>query len=164
MKFGNDVNEPMNLMTPSGKVVIKKSDFPDLWDSTGLAGDHFIAYRHIEMNSKKYLFYKGSDSTKIERYQFEFANGFEPSDVDTSDSNILTKFGFIIYKVNFIIDGVKESKVREIYINVDSSSTDNIIYAGTLTDPDKDDYLGLAVFCDTNPISSATGGIPGISG
>ena len=74
------------------------------------------------------------------------------------------KFGFIIYKVNFIIDGVKESKVREIYINVDSGSTDNIIYAGTLTDPDKDDYLGLAVFCDTNPISSATGGIPGISG
>ena len=164
MKFGNNVNEPMNLMTPSGKVVVKQSDFPDLWDSTGLAGDHFIAYRHIEMNSKKYLFYKSSDSTKIERYQFEFANGFVPSDVDTSDSNILTKFGFIIYKVNFIIDGVKESKVREIYINVDSSSTDNIIYAGTLTDPDKDDYLGLAVFCDTNPISSATGGIPGISG
>lgn len=168
MKFGNNDEDPYNLMTPSGKVTIRKTDFPELWDSTGLAGDHFIAYRHIQMKGKKYLFYKekvnesGSIVDKINRYEFEFAEGFTPAEVNLGNTDIFTKFNFIIYKVHLIKNGVKESTVRTIYINVDSSDINNVIYAGDVTDPDRDDYLGLAVFCDDNPISAVTGGISGL--
>lgn len=158
MKDGKDPETEFNLFMPQEMVKIHKKDFSDLWPE-GTATDHLFAYRHITKNDgKKYLYYKDDITGKVEEKAFEFATGFKPSQPDPSNSNLLTKFNFIIYKVVF--EG--ETQVRTIYVVTDSADSDNAIYAGnTAVSPDgqvTDDYLAIAIFSSKNPISDFANG------
>ena len=159
MKKGEDVNESFNLFLPQEMIKANKSDFSDLWPE-GATTDHLYAYRHILKNDgKKYLYYKNETTGKVEEKAFEFAPGFTASQINPDNENILTKFNFIIYKV--IFEG--ETQIRTIYVLLDSSDTDNAIYAGNATqngneDVD-DDYLAIAIFTDKNPIQDLTSGV-----
>lgn len=149
-KIGAEVDKPFELMMPQARVDIKKDDFPDLWEKLNTPTDHLSAYRHIEdVNGNKFLFYKGKDG-KIVKKQFEYAPSFTPS-YPTSGGSILTKFNFIIYRVCFYENG-KLGNPQTVYISVDDANKDNAIYAGNVDNPNNEDYLGLAVFGDTNPI------------
>ena len=159
MKKGEDLDESFNLFLPQEMVKVNKADFSDLWPE-GATTDHLYAYRHILKNDgKKYLYYKNETTGKVEEKAFEFAPGFTPSQINPDNENILTKFNFIIYKV--IFEG--ENQIRTIYVLLDSSDTDNAIYAGNASqngneDVD-DDYLAIAIFTDKNPIEDLTGGV-----
>ena len=141
------------LFAPQGLVNVSKEDFSDMWPENATE-DNFHAYRHIEKDGEKYLFFM-NENNEIKLKQFEYATGFTPSDPNPDSDNPLTKYNFIIYKVNFYLeDGSLDPNVTTIYVNVDSSNDDNAIYAGNSEDTNSDDYLALAVFTLTNPISS----------
>lgn len=158
MREGDSSVENTNnfeLIIPQGLVNVKQEDFADIWPNN-VTTTSFHAYRHVESDGKKYLFYL-TDEGKIEKRQFEFAAGFTPSVPDPTNTNILTKYNFVIYKVNFYkADGTLDTNVSTIYINVDSSNDDNAIYAGDYSNVESDSYLALAVFTSKNPISSIT--------
>lgn len=157
MKKGDNDEDSFSLFLPQEMVKVYKSDFSDLWPSNATT-DHLFAYRHIVRNGKKYLFYKNEVTGKVEEKAFEFAPGFTPSQINPDNDNILTKFNFIIYKV--IFEG--ETTIRTIYIIVDSSDSDNAIYAGNASQDASgevsDDYIALAIFTNKNPINDLTGG------
>lgn len=156
MKEGNDSLDNKNafeLFAPQGLVNVSKEDFSDMWPENATE-DNFHAYRHIEKDGEKYLFFM-NENNEIKLRQFEYATGFTPSDPNPDSDNPLTKYNFIIYKVNFYLeDGSLDPNVTTIYVNVDSSNDDNAVYAGNSEDTSSDDYLALAVFTLTNPISS----------
>ena len=156
MKEGDDSLEndkPFELFAPQGLVNVSKEDFSDMWPENATE-DNFHAYRHIEKDGEKYLFFM-NENNEIKLRPFEYATGFTPSDPNPDSDNPLTKYNFIIYKVNFYLeDGSLDPNVTTIYVNVDSSNDDNAIYAGNSEDTNSDDYLALAVFTLTNPISS----------
>lgn len=156
MKEGDDSLEndkAFELFAPQGLVNVSKEDFSDMWPENATE-DNFHAYRHIEKDGEKYLFFM-NENNEIKLRQFEYATGFTPSDPNPDSDNPLTKYNFIIYKVNFYLeDGSLDPNVTTIYVNVDSSNDDNAIYAGNSEDTNSDDYLALAVFTLTNPISS----------
>ena len=156
MKEGDDSLEndkPFELFAPQGLVNVSKEDFSDMWPENATE-DNFHAYRHIEKDGEKYLFFM-NENNEIKLRKFEYATGFTPSDPNPDSDNPLTKYNFIIYKVNFYLeDGSLDPNVTTIYVNVDSSNDDNAIYAGNSEDTNSDDYLALAVFTLTNPISS----------
>ena len=156
MKEGDDSLDNKNafeLFAPQGLVNVSKEDFSDMWPENATE-DNFHAYRHIEKDGEKYLFFM-NENNEIKLRHFEYATGFTPSDPNPDSDNPLTKYNFIIYKVNFYLeDGSLDPNVTTIYVNVDSSNDDNAIYAGNSEDTNSDDYLALAVFTLTNPISS----------
>lgn len=156
MKEGDDSLEndkAFELFAPQGLVNVSKEDFSDMWPENATE-DNFHAYRHIEKDGEKYLFFM-NENNEIKLRKFEYATGFTPSDPNPDSDNPLTKYNFIIYKVNFYLDdGSLDPNVTTIYVNVDSSNDDNAIYAGNSEDTNSDDYLALAVFTLTNPISS----------
>lgn len=156
MKEGDDSLEndkAFELFAPQGLVNVSKEDFSDMWPENATE-DNFHAYRHIEKDGEKYLFFM-NEKNEIKLRHFEYATGFTPSDPNPDSDNPLTKYNFIIYKVNFYLeDGSLDPNVTTIYVNVDSSNDDNAIYAGNSEDTNSDDYLALAVFTLTNPISS----------
>lgn len=159
MREGNkDTNneKPFELFTPQGMVKVEQKDFEDIWPDD-ISEDSFHAYRHItKVNGDKYLFFM-NENDEIELRRFEFAVGFTPSVPDPDNNNPLTKYNFIIYKVNFYNeDGTLDNKTVTLYVNVDSSNSDNAIYAGNAEDTESDDYLAIAVFTLTNPISTLT--------
>ena len=159
MREGNkDTNneKPFELFTPQGMVKVDKEDFSDIWPDD-ISEDSFHAYRHItKVNGDKYLFFM-NENDEIKLRRFEFAVGFTPSVPDPDNNNPLTKYNFIIYKVNFYNeDGTLDNKTVTLYVNVDSSNSDNAIYAGNAEDTESDDYLAIAVFTLTNPISTLT--------
>ena len=159
MRKGNKetTNEKaFELFTPQGMVKVNKEDFSDIWPDN-ITEDSFHAYRHItKVNGDKYLFFM-NENDEIELRRFEFAVGFTPSVPDPDNNNPLTKYNFIIYKVNFYNeDGTLDNKTVTLYVNVDSSNSDNAIYAGNAEDTESDDYLAIAVFTLTNPISTLT--------
>lgn len=145
------------LFTPQGMVNVSKEDFADIWPEEATE-DSFHAYRHITReNGDKYLFFM-NENDEIELRRFEFAAGFTPSVPDPDNTNPLTKYNFIIYKVNFYNeDGTLSNETVTLYVNVDSSNSNNAIYAGNAEDTGSDDYLALAVYTLENPISSLTG-------
>ena len=147
---------PFELFTPQGMVKVEQKDFEDIWPDN-ITEDSFHAYRHItKVNGDKYLFFM-NENGEIELRRFEFAVGFTPSVPDPDNNNPLTKYNFIIYKVNFYNnDGTLDNKTVTLYVNVDSSNSDNAIYAGNAEETDSDDYLAIAVFTLTNPISTLT--------
>lgn len=147
---------PFELFTPQGMVKVEQKDFEDIWPDN-ITEDSFHAYRHItKANGDKYLFFM-NENDEIELRRFEFAVGFTPSVPDPDNNNPLTKYNFIIYKVNFYNeDGTLDNKTVTLYVNVDSSNSDNAIYAGNAEDTESDDYLAIAVFTLTNPISTLT--------
>ena len=148
--------ENFELFTPQAMVNVNKKDFEDLWPEDA-SRDSLHAYRHIEINGEKYLFIKNEEGV-IERRRFEFATGFTPADPDPDNTNSLTRFNFIIYKVNlYNEDGTLNNNVITLYVNVDSSDDSNAIYAGS-SEVDSEDYLALAVFTSDNPIGTLTGG------
>lgn len=156
-KGDKETNNPnqFELFTPQGMVKVNKEDFSDIWPDD-ISEDSFHAYRHItKVNGDKYLFFMNEEG-KIELKRFEFAVGFTPSVPDPDNNNPLTKYNFIIYKVNFYEDGTLDNKTVTLYVNVDSSNSDNAIYAGNAEDTESDDYLAIAVFTLTNPISTLT--------
>ena len=144
------------LFTPQGMVKVEQKDFEDIWPDD-ITEDSFHAYRHItKVNGDKYLFFM-NENDEIELRRFEFAVGFTPSVPDPDNNNPLTKYNFIIYKVNFYNeDGTLDNKTVTLYVNVDSSNSDNAIYAGNAEDTESDVYLAIAVFTLTNPISTLT--------
>ena len=159
MREGNkDTNneKPFELFTPQGMVKVEQKDFEDIWPDN-ITEDSFHAYRHItKVNGDKYLYFM-NENGEIELRRFEFAVGFTPSVPDPDNNNPLTKYNFIIYKVNFYNeDGTLDNKTVTLYVNVDSSNSDNAIYAGNAEKTDSDDYLAIAVFTLTNPISTLT--------
>lgn len=159
MRKGNkETNNPnqFELFTPQGMVKVEQKDFEDIWPDD-ISEDSFHAYRHItKVNGDKYLFFM-NENDEIELRRFEFAVGFTPSVPDPDNNNPLTKYNFIIYKVNFYNeDGTLDNKTVTLYVNVDSSNSDNAIYAGNAEDTESDDYLAIAVFTLTNPISTLT--------
>ena len=159
MKEGDtDTNNenPFELFTPQGMVKVEQKDFEDIWPDN-ITEDSFHAYRHItKVNGDKYLFFM-NENGEIELRRFEFAVGFTSSVPDPDNNNPLTKYNFIIYKVNFYNeDGTLDNKTVTLYVNVDSSNSDNAIYAGNAEETDSDDYLAIAVFTLTNPISTLT--------
>ena len=78
-----------------------------------------------------------NENAEIELRRFEFAVGFTPSVPDPDNNNPLTKYNFIIYKVNFYNnDGTLDNKTVTLYVNVDSSNSDNAIYAGNAEETD----------------------------
>ena len=159
-KGDKDVTNNSNtfeLFTPQGMVNVSKEDFADIWPEEA-AEDSFHAYRHITReNGDKYLFFM-NENDEIELRRFEFAAGFTPSVPDPDNTNPLTKYNFIIYKVNFYNeDGTLSNETVTLYVNVDSSNSNNAIYAGNAEDTGSDDYLALAVYTLENPISSLTG-------
>ena len=159
MRKGNKETTNENafeLFTPQGMVKVEQKDFEDIWPDN-ITEDSFHAYRHItKVNGDKYLFFM-NENDEIELRRFEFAVGFTPSVPDPDNSNPLTKYNFIIYKVNFYNeDGTLDNKTVTLYVNVDSSNSDNAIYAGNAEDTESDDYLAIAVFTLTNPISTLT--------
>ena len=146
--------ENFELFTPQAMVNVNREDFEDLWPDDA-SRDSLHAYRHIEVNGEKYLFVKNEEGV-IERRRFEFASGFTPADPDPDNTNSLTRFNFIIYKVNFYNeDGTLSNDVVTLYVNVDSSDDSNAIYAGS-SEVDSEDYLALAVFTSDNPIGTLT--------
>lgn len=151
-----DNTNPFELFTPQGMVSVRQEDFADIWPDN-VSEDSFHAYRHItRANGDKYLFFI-NENDEIELRRFEFAAGFTPSLPDPDNNNPLTKYNFIIYKVNFYNeDGTLDNKAVTLYVNVDSSNSDNAIYAGNAEDTESDDYLAIAVFTLTNPISTLT--------
>lgn len=154
-KETSNVNR-FELFTPQGMVKVEQKDFEDIWPDN-ITEDSFHAYRHItKVNGDKYLFFM-NENGEIELRRFEFAVGFTPSVPDPDNNNPLTKYNFIIYKVNFYNeDGTLDNKNVTLYVNVDSSNSDNAIYAGNAEETDSDDYLAIAVFTLTNPISTLT--------
>lgn len=159
MRKGNKETTNENafeLFTPQGMVKVEQKDFEDIWPDD-ISEDSFHAYRHItKVNGDKYLFFM-NENDEIELRRFEFAVGFAPSVPDPDNNNPLTKYNFIIYKVNFYNeDGTLDNKTVTLYVNVDSSNSDNAIYAGNVEDTESDDYLAIAVFTLTNPISTLT--------
>ena len=159
MRKGNKETTNENafeLFTPQGMVKVEQKDFEDIWPDD-ISEDSFHAYRHItKVNGDKYLFFM-NENDEIELRRFEFAVGFTPSVPDPDNNNPLTKYNFIIYKVNFYNeDGTLDNKTVTLYVNVDSSNSDNAIYAGNAEDTESDDYLAIAVFTLTNPISTLT--------
>lgn len=158
MKKGNTEltnNENFELFVPQGLVLVEKEDFSDLWPD-GTDAESFHAYRHIERNGQKYLFLMDEEEN-ITLKRFEFASGFTPTVPDPNNTNVLTKYNFIIYKVNFYNeDGSLNPNTQTIYVNVDSSNSNNAIYAGNSEDETSDEYLALAVFTYENPITVIT--------
>ena len=158
MRNGDHDETPFELFLPQELIKVTKKDFPDLWP-TNASTEHLYAYRHIVKNDgSKYLFFKDEATNEVTLKKFEFAPGFTPVQIDQNNTNILTKFNFIIYKV--IFEG--EVTPRTLYVVTDSSDKNNAIYAGNTNVGEDgaltDEYLAIAIFTTTNPINDLVNG------
>lgn len=158
MRNGDSDDTPFELFLPQELIKVTKQDFPDLWPEDA-ATDHLYAYRHIVKNDgSSWLFFKDEETNKVSLKKFKFAPGFTPTQPDGSNTNVLTKFNFVIYKV--IFEG--ETTPRTLYVLTDSSDKNNAIYAGNTNLSESgeltDEYLAIAIFTTTNPIDDLVNG------
>ena len=158
MRNGDLNDTPFELFLPQELIKVTKKDFPDLWPQDA-ATEHLYAYRHIiKEDGSKYLFFKDDTTNKVSLKKFEFAPGYTPVQPDSNNTNILTKFNFIIYKV--IFEG--ETTPKTIYVLIDAADKNNAIYAGNTNVADDgsltDEYLAIAIFTTTNPINDLVNG------
>lgn len=158
MRNGDLNDTPFELFLPQELIKVTKKDFPDLWPQDA-ATEHLYAYRHIiKEDGSKYLFFKDDTTNKVSLKKFEFAPGYTPVQPDSNNTNILTKFNFIIYKV--IFEG--ETTPKTIYVLIDAGDKNNAIYAGNTNVADDgsltDEYLAIAIFTTTNPINDLVNG------
>lgn len=158
MRNGDNPDTPFELFMPEELIKVTKKDFPDLWPENA-ATEHLYAFRHIIKNDgSKWLFFKDETTNKVSLKKFEFAPGFTPSYPDGTNTNVLTKFNFIMYKV--IFEG--ETTPRTLYVVTDASDKNNAIYAGNTNISDTgeltDEYLAIAIFTTNNPINDFING------